>query len=114
DMAFFNGLPKVSIFLSTLVWDEGSQSNRHIELSSIVKFLEKALSIESVYSFSLDEKMKEHIPESLNEIQWENLPGDFSEQYIPCCFRNYQRPLRIISAKSFGIDDRNNHSVFIT
>src|SRR5699024_9998794 len=99
---FFRKLPLVSIFLSTLVWNEESQSNVHVELPRLVKSLQEKLRIDTVYMLSLKEKMDENISTELHEQQWGHLSDSFSEQYIPREFRGFLQPLRLISAKSFG------------
>lgn len=113
DEDFFDNLPSVSMFLSTLVWNEQTKSKMHIELPLLVKALQKALGIKTVYCFSPDEKMGKDMPEEIGEQEWDDLPKNFSEQYIPPKFRDFHQPLRLISAKSFGSEGRNSHSVLI-
>lgn len=113
DAEFFDRLPSVSLFLSTLVWDEQAESDRHVELPLLAKALQEALGIETVYCFSLDEKTDKSTLEEMDEQQWGHLSENFSEKYIPYEFRNFRQPLRLTSAKSFGSEGRNSHSVLI-
>jgi hypothetical protein len=110
---FFNNLPPVSIFLSTLVWNADTESVKHVELPRMAHFIQKELSIEPVYCFKMQENRKNNIHEKFEEVSWGELPRDFAEKYIPPELQNYNQPLRLLSVQSFGDSARKNRSVFI-
>jgi hypothetical protein len=102
DRTFFENLPPVPIVLSTLAWDEEKGSSTPIELPKMVRSIQENLSIEPVYCFSLQEKMKSGPSTCPAEKRWESISENFKLEHIPREFRNYNRPLRLVPVQSFG------------
>lgn len=113
DAGFFDNLPSVSIILSTLIWNEETKSVRKAELPKLISSLKESLDIKPVYIFSLQDKADEHLSNTADELYWDQVPEDFTQQHIPGEFHNFQKPLRIISAQSFGHENRKSRSTII-
>lgn len=69
--------------------------------------------MEPVYCFKMKETTEPILPDESKEINWENLPKDFIEKYIPGEFRNFNQPLCLLSAQSFGLSTRKTKAISI-
>ena len=103
DKGFFDRLPSQSaLLLSTLVLDKASGNPVPIELTRFATFLRKELAIDELFIFSASDTdelfTKEEKP---GEMKWENLDDEYQNVFIPEEFKQFNRPLRLTTAREF-------------
>jgi hypothetical protein len=103
DTHFFKELPEGPVLLiSTLVWDEESGSPRPVSLSRMAAFLQDEFEAASIYTFTTADKDEIIISEKPDELTWDDLPEHFAKQNIPAAFQQFNRPMRLSTARDFG------------
>lgn len=104
DRDFFEGLPsKSALLISTLVLDKSSSRPTPVNLSRFASFLRTELEIDEFFIFSASDSdelfTKEKKPD---KMQWDELDDDYQDAFIPREFKQYNRPVRLTTARDFN------------
>lgn len=103
DKGFFNRLPSQSaLLLSTLVLDGANGKPVPISLTRLGSFLRKELEVEEFFIFSASDSdevfTKENKPD---KMKWDDLDDEYQNVFIPEEFRNFNKPVRLTTAREF-------------
>lgn len=114
DEAFFQRLPSESVLLlSTLVWDRQAEAARPVSLARMAQFLQSQTEAEATFAF-LSSDTSEIIPPDLpSELEWNQLPAGFADQYLPTEFNAFNAPLYLSTARNFNHLPDTRETVFI-
>lgn len=114
NSTFFDNLPKgPALLISTLVWDKATASPRPIALPRLLSFLQQRLLNEAVYAFNKSDKDEVIISDKPHRLKWENLDEEFVNNHLPDEFGEFNRSLRLTTAREFADLQNENHAIFI-
>lgn len=111
DKAFFNRLPSQSaLLLSTLVLDRVSGKPVPIPLTQLGAFLRKEIEIEEFFIFSSSDTDEVFTKENKSDkMNWGDLDDEYQNVFIPEEFKDFNRPVRLTTAREFHqIPDLSN------
>ncbi|MBN2731550.1 MAG: hypothetical protein JXR26_03875 [Balneolaceae bacterium] len=114
DISFFESLPAQPVLLiSTLVWDEASESPVAVPLAEMASFLTSELQAESIFAFSKADKNEIFVSEKPQKMNWANMPAEFADEHLPEEFQQFKKPLHLTTARDFHQPFKESNSVII-
>jgi hypothetical protein len=115
DHSFLDSLsPHPVLLLSTLVQDLDKDETVVIDLSKLLTFLYKELSIDHIFIFSKSDESEIFTETKTPEnLQWDTMDASFLETQIPNDFMKLDIPIRLTSARDFNQIPNLEHSIFI-
>lgn len=104
DFDYFNTLPPEPVLLlSTLVQDLDNNRQVAIDLPRMTSFLYNQLEAEELFIFIKSDESEVFTENELpNSLQWDTMDSSFKEQRIPNDFRDFSRPVKLITARDFN------------
>lgn len=115
DQSFLDSLPEESVLLlSTLVRDLDTGQPTILELPRLMNFMSDELSVDEHFIFSKSDEAEVFTTSTeIQSLQWQSMEDTFREQQIPDEFAEFDRPVRITSARDFSQLPELNHSILI-
>lgn len=115
DQSFLDSLPEESVLLlSTLVRDLDTGQPTILELPRLMNFMSDELSVDERFIFSKSDEAEVFTTSTeIQSLQWQSMEDTFREQQIPDEFAEFDRPVRITSARDFSQLPELNHSTLI-
>lgn len=103
DQAYFARLPRPSVLLiSSLVLNTENGQITPVPLPDLARLLQNTLENTELFVFSSSDSDELFTKEDKPSVmRWDTLDDEFAEQYIPKEFREYNRPLRLTTAREF-------------
>lgn len=103
DKTYLDRLPsQPALLLSTLVLDKVTGKPTPVTLPRLADFLRNELEVDDLFIFSASDTdelfTKEKKPE---HMKWENLDQEYRDVFIPKEFQQFNRPVRLTTARQF-------------
>lgn len=115
DHSFLEQLPdRAVLLLSTLVQDIEHSQQAVIELPRMLAFLREQLKPEELFIFSKSEESEIFTnTDNPDTLAWKAMDESFRNTQIPEEFTNFHYPLRLTTARDFGLLPDLKNSIFI-
>lgn len=103
DKAYFNRLPSQSaLLLSTLVFDKNTGNPAPVKLTRLVTLLREELSANELFIFSASDSDELFTKgKKPSEMKWNDLDDEYQATFIPKEFHQFNRPVRLTTAREF-------------
>ncbi|TYP94899.1 hypothetical protein LX73_0192 [Fodinibius salinus] len=115
DQSFLDTLPKRSVLLlSTLIQDLDTGEPTILELPRLMNFISDELSVDERFIFTKSDESEVFTKsKEMQHLQWQNMDETFRDRQIPNEFTEYNRSVRLSSARDFSQLPKLDHSTLI-
>lgn len=115
DQSFLDTLPEQSVLLSsTIIQNLDTGQPAILELPRLMNFMSDELSVDERFIFSKSDEAEVFTKsKEIQQLQWQNMDDTFRDKQIPDEFIEYNRSVRITSARDFSQLPKLGHSILI-